>query len=310
MLDADTFLVALYVEADEFCKRHAPKVRRGPAAALTRAELLCLALFSRWSAFRSERGFYRYAERRLRPLFPSLPTRPQFNRQVRAHEAEIVAFFLDLADRLGVREESVQAIDSTAVPTRNLKRRGLGWLAGEADIGYSNRRGWYEGFRVLSAVTPSGVLSGFGYSSASTNDHPLAESFFELRRQPRPGFFAAAGRWARVYLADSGFWGTHITQAWEARYRAFVVAAPQRNREGQPRAWPREVRRWLASQRQIVETIFDKLLYDFRLEEERPHTREGFQVRLAASMAMHNFCILFNRQIGRPDLAFADLCVL
>ena len=310
MLDADTFLIALYVEADEFCKQHAPRLRRGPAPALTRAEVLALAVFSRWSAFRSERGFYRYAQRHLRPYFPRLPTRPQLNRQIRAHEEEIVTFFLHLAQRLGAQDEMVQAIDSTAVPTRNVKRRGLGWLAGEADIGYSNRRGWYEGFRVLSAVTPCGVVSGFGYASASTNDHPLAHSFFELRRQARPGFFAAAGRWARVYLGDSGFAGAHLADAWEATYRSRVVSAPQRNRKGQTRAWPRAVRRWLSSQRQIVETVFNKLLYDFRMEEERPHTREGFQVRLAASFALHNFCIWLNRQIGRPDLTFADLCVL
>jgi len=28
---------------------------------------------------------------------------------------------------------------------------------------------------------------------------------------------------------------------------------------------------------------------------------------LAAKVALHNFCIWLNRQLGRPDLAFADL---
>jgi hypothetical protein len=32
---------------------------------------------------------------------------------------------------------------------RDAKRRGGGWLAGYADIGWSNRLGWYEGFRLL-----------------------------------------------------------------------------------------------------------------------------------------------------------------
>ena len=35
-------------------------------------------------------------------------------------------------------------------------------------------------------------------------------------------------------------------------------------------------------------------------------TLEGFQVRLAAKMALHNFCIWLNQQLGRPLLAVAD----
>jgi hypothetical protein len=33
----------------------------------------------------------------------------------------------------------------------------------------------------------------------------------------------------------------------------------------------------------------------------------GFQARLAAKLARHNFCIWLNGQLGRPNLAFADL---
>jgi hypothetical protein len=310
MLDADTFLITLYVEVDEFCKRRTLPPRPGPTPDLWPAEALTLALFSRWSAFRSERSFFRYAQQRLRGYFPRLPHRTQFNRQMRALSEEVTAFFLFSAERLGAHEELVQALDSTALPTRNHKRRGLGWLAGEADIGYSGRLGWYEGFRLLGAVTPEGVLTGFGFAPASTNDYPLAEAFLALRRQPQKGYFAAVGKAARVYLADSGFAGTHITERWEADYRARVVAPPQRNRPGQKRAWTRGVRRWVASQRQIVETVFGALLNCFGLARERPHERAGLQVRLAASAAMHNFCIWLNRQLGRPSLAFADLCLL
>jgi hypothetical protein len=43
------------------------------------------------------------------------------------------------------------------------------------------------------------------------------------------------------------------------------------------------------------------------LLDERPHTLEGFAARLAARVALHNWCIRINREPGRPDLAFADL---
>ena len=59
--------------------------------------------------------------------------------------------------------------------------------------------------------------------------------------------------------------------------------------------------------RQIVETVYDKVPHAFGLSRERPHDLTGFQARLAAKLARHNFCSWLNGQLGRPNLAFADL---
>ena len=73
------------------------------------------------------------------------------------------------------------------MPVRDAKRRGAGWLAGYADIGWSNSLGWYEGLRLLAAaVAPSGVVTGFCFGAASTADQPLAETFFAVRSRPNP----------------------------------------------------------------------------------------------------------------------------
>jgi hypothetical protein len=57
----------------------------------------------------------------------------------------------------------------------------------------------------------------------------------------------------------------------------------------------------------MIETVYDKLSHTFRLDRERPHDLKGFQARLAAKSAWHNFCIWLNAQLGRPRLAFEDL---
>jgi len=86
MVDVDTFLTILYVMIDGFCKTSlSPETHPGPEAALSRSEVVTLALFGQWQGFGSERGFYRYAQRHLRMAFPQLPTREQLNRQVRQH---------------------------------------------------------------------------------------------------------------------------------------------------------------------------------------------------------------------------------
>jgi hypothetical protein len=57
----------------------------------------------------------------------------------------------------------------------------------------------------------------------------------------------------------------------------------------------------------MVETVYNTLYHTFRLDRERPHELRGFQARLAAKIALHNFCIWLNEQLGRPRLAFVDL---
>ena len=60
MLDQDTFLTTVYVQADAFCQTlDPPPVHPGPEAALTRGELLTLAVFSQWEHFPRERAFLR-----------------------------------------------------------------------------------------------------------------------------------------------------------------------------------------------------------------------------------------------------------
>ena len=306
MLTPDTFLLTLYVLVDDFCKHHLPRVvRPGPAASLERSEVLTLAIFSQWGQFRSERAFYRYALRHLREAFPGLPDRSQYNRAVRHHASEITACFLHLVELLQADAAPYEALDGTAVVVRNAKRRGEGWLWGQADIGYSNRLGWYEGFYLLGSVTPEGVLTGFGVAPASTKDQTVAETFFAARARGAAELPSVGRTHPDRYVCDKGFEGERRHRHWAEDYGAMVVCAPQKNTKR--RRWPKPLRRWLASIRQIIESV-NHCLHDFlRLSCERPHALDGFQARLAATCALHNVCIWLNRQLGRPSLAFAEL---
>jgi hypothetical protein len=193
---------------------------------------------------------------------------------------------------------------SAAVPTRDAKRRGAGWLAGQADIGWSNRLGWYEGFHLLVAATPGGLITGFGFAPASTKDQLLAETFFAMRQQPDPRLPGVGQSICGSYVVDTGFEGRTWHQHWKHAYGTVVIGRPRRT---SPQAWPKRLCRWLAGVRQIVETVFEKLDRTFRLEGERPHALDGFQARLAAKVALHNFCFWLNQHLARSPLAFADL---
>jgi hypothetical protein len=305
MVDVDTFLTILSVMVDDFCKASlAVEPHPGPQAALSRSEVLTLAIFGQWQGFGSERGFYRDAQRHLRAAFPALPTRAQCNRQMRRHQAALVACGLHLVQRLAAQQCLYEALDSSGVPTRDAKRRGAGWFPGLADIGWSNRLGWYEGFHMMLAVNPTGVITGFGFGPASTKAQRLADTFFALSRSPQPCWPGAGAPAQGPYVVDTGFEGAGYQTAWRWHYGASVICPPKRNSR---RLWPKRLRRWLAGVRQIVETVYEKLYHTFRLDRERPHDLCGFQARLAAKIMLHNFCLWLNEQLGRPRLAFADL---
>ena len=304
MVDIDTFLTISYVMVDDFCKSQLPHNRRpGPRPSLSRSEVITLALFGQWGRFRGQRDFYRFARARLRRAFPTLPNRSQFNRLVRNHRDDIAAFSLHLVELLQARQVLYEVLDTTGVPVRNVKRRGTGWLAGQANIGWCTRLGWFNGFTVLVAATPEGVVTGFGFGEGSAKEQPLAETMLALRHQDDPPIPSVGRPALGHYVADAGFVGKPNHERWRLLYGAHVVCQPSHKRT----PWPKALRRWLHSLRQIVETVYEKLMAFFRLDKERPHSLDGFQANLSAKIALHNFCIWMNKQLGRPPLAFADL---
>lgn len=172
---------------DDLCKEHDLRLpsHPGPAANLSESEIITLSLFGQWARFPGERAFYRFASSHLMDAFPTLPDRSQFLRQ----EHLCVALIEQMADLLAElrphqNEELYQILDATSVPVRSIKRRGGGWLAGVADKGWCSRISSYMGFHVLLSITPTGFLTGFGFSPASVHDTRLAETLLDLRAHP------------------------------------------------------------------------------------------------------------------------------
>lgn len=334
MLPIDAFLTTLYVTADDFCKQQEQEEeqereperrqrRPGPAAALSPGEVLTLALFGQLCRFRSERDFYRFAHARLRPLFPTLPDRSQFNRLQALHQKSILSFGLHLSRQIlqinahhNAQEQSLghypapayEVLDRCGIATRWCGRRGVGWLPAETDKGICSRLGYFHGLHLLTAATPEGVITGFGVGSASAKDQPIAEAFLFGRHRQDPRL-ACVGQevGGGYYVLDRGFSGAKLHQRWCRDYGGVrIVCAPQKDNQGRQR-WPKEWRTWLVSLRQIIESVHEKLLCAFRLERERPHGLRGFFARLSAKVAMHNFCIYLNKVLGRQPLEFAEL---
>jgi hypothetical protein len=134
----------------------------------------------------------------LHTAFPTLPgeASPQFNRLVLFCADDIERMTLHLVQMTKDSQRPYQALNTSAMPVRDCKRRGHSWLAAAklAGIGWSNSLGWYEGCSLFIAVNPSGEITGYCFGAASTADQPLAESFFAQEHSRTRGCQAPARR--------------------------------------------------------------------------------------------------------------------
>ena len=312
MIDTNTFLTTIYVMADDFCQSYAPLQKQlasqpGVRAALSAAEVITLGLFSQWQRFRSERDFYRFATSQLKDAFPKLPHRTQFNRQFRRLYDVLIAFFhyhLATLQQWGSYDWRCEVLDLTAVATRCAQRRGNGWMPGQARRGWSSRLKWFEGFHLLSAVNPQGIITGFGLSGGNTKEVHMAHALLEARWYQYPRLECAGNPAAGFYITDNGFEGKHWHRQWYHEFGAAVLALPKSSNRIQ---WSRPWRRWMVHIRQIIESVHEKLHHTFGLERERPHTISGLMTRVAARICLHNICIGINIVRDREPMRFADL---
>ena len=83
---------------------------------------------------------------------------------------------------------------------------------------------------------------------------------------------------SRPYIADKGFEGEENHRRWLENYGAHIIHPPKRN--SRKKHWSKRLRRWVASIRQIIESVYDKLFNTFGLWRERPHELRGLRARL------------------------------
>lgn len=334
-LDQDTFLVALYTTVDDLYRLHcapAKPHRPGAKPSLSDSEVLTLVICAQFAGW-GERRLVRYAQRHWRGYFPRLLSQSATNRRVRdlagvlAHLVPLVAAGLRQAD------EAYEAFDGLPVP---LLRRCRGerhrLFANEAGLGKGGSdRQWYYGCRLLVAVTPAGVITGFVYGPAGTEERWLAEALLCWRHDPRalpltpadlppphprkgdPHYYVGPTGPIRPqvgvgaanqepYIVDAGFAGRLWVGHWAGDYAARVLTPA--SYQGQN---ARAVRREHAGWRHVVETTNERLEHTFHLLFPGARSSWGLLARIAAKLAAFDLGVWLNRFFGRPDLAFATL---
>ena len=292
-MDLDSFVTELYVTIDDWWRTQPSPRRPGRPRRLSSSEVL--AVVAQWPRWRSERDFWRFADRRLRGLFPRLGSQSQLNRQLRAIEPVLRSLQRAPAQQLAGPAEIYHVLDTTLIPALHRVRACRpGLFAGQASFGWcvSRPRGVY-GFKVALSVSRSGVITAFGLAPANADERPIGEALLAL-----DGF--------TTYLTDKGFASASWEQHWRTTYGAEVITTPMRSSH---RAWSGATYRWAAGHRQVIEQVIDQLKDLFALERHRAKTLSGLLARLAAKVTAFTLGEWLNVQHDRPLRRLADLLV-
>jgi hypothetical protein len=328
-LDLETFLTTLYVMVDDLFQQHVrprlPACGR-PDPKLSESEVLCLGLAAQWRCgvpWKSERGCLRYIAKHLRPLFPGLTTQSAFNRRLRRLWGAFLLLQEALAEEL-ITPQDYELFDCVPVPVaRGARSFHPGWLAEVARIGKGGNDRYFYGLHLLLVLSAAGVATGWTLAAGNVQERWLAELVLRARAgcpqwvgplDPKTGkpTLLAPEEWVgpvqscgtargRPIVSDRGFNGADWLKHWAQAYGATVI--PKLGKRA------RRLERWMSRLRQVIETAFAHLLDDFGLRYPGAHTRWGLVTRVAAKVAAYDLGIQINRQLGRPEFAFATLIV-
>jgi hypothetical protein len=296
-IDLDTLVTVLYVVVDDLYRERLAEVmgrRPGPAPTLSDSEVLTLAICAEWGPWDSERGFWRFACKRLRHLFPRLLDQSEFNRRRRSLYPALAAIQRAVAERLGAGLERERLLDTKPVAVMVLKRhddRGLSF-DGRAAVGWCQaKRQYYYGFKLVLALSLGGVIVRYDLVPANVDDRDAAAEVLD------PGC---------RYWADKGFFGRECQREWAQSDGAIVRAEPPR---GTRAAWPRAFAYLAHRVRQLIEVVNAQLQGQFAIERTLAKTLWGLVTRVQAKLTAHTLGIYLNVLAGQPPLALKTLMV-
>jgi hypothetical protein len=232
-------------------------------------------------------------------------------------------------------QASYEVLDGIPIPVmRRCRGERHRLFADEVGMGCGGSdRDWYYGAKLLVAVVPAGIITGFLLAPAGTEERWDAEALLRWRTDPAaaaptatelaPILGAAHRRKGQrlgptgplraaltvgqapgvTYLADTGLRGVTWQAHWTDAYTALVVTPPPVDPTD---ATSKVRRRTFQSLRQVVETTGAVLTDVFGLKFPRARTAWGLLTRLAAKIAAYDLALGLNHLFHRPTFAIVN----
>jgi hypothetical protein len=291
--DLDLLLTVVYCIADDFLPKRPGNARRK----ISDAEIVALCVAQAIMGIPSDPRFLAVADRRLRLLFPTIPTRDAFHKRRLRLSGQIEALIAHFARQSPGFFDDLLLVDSTPVECarsrETVKRGGSSSLAealtDAADYGYcaSHSRHFF-GFRLHALFAPDGTPRALALTSPKI-DEKLVCLQMVLRCERQPGQML-------TLIGDKNFRGKDFET--ELAKLNVVIMRPRRKDE-------RGRGPHLAPIRQRIESIFWTCKDILTLERHGARTLRNLRVRLCARLAALAAAVALNHQLGRPTRSIA-----
>jgi len=293
LADLDLLLTVVYCMADDFLPKPSANARRK----ITDAEIVTLCVAQAIMGIPSDYRFVAVAGKRLRHLFPAIPTRDAFHKRRIRLSGQIEALIAHFARQSPGFFDDLLLVDSTPVECarsrETVKRGGSSSLADAltdaADYGYcaSHSRHFF-GFRLHALFAPDGTPRALALTSPKI-DEKLVCLQMVARCERQPGQ-------ALILIGDKNFRGKDF-ETELATLEARIMRPRRKDEKGRG---PH-----LAPIRQRIESIFQTCKDILTLERHGARTLSNLRVRLCARFAALAAAVMLNHQLGRPARSLA-----
>jgi hypothetical protein len=293
LADLDLLLLVVYCIADDFLPKPPPNARR----TVTDAEIVTLCVAQAIMGIPSDYRFVAVAGKRLRHLFPTIPTRDAFHKRRLRLSGQIEALIAHFARQSPGFFDDLLLVDSTPVEcarSRETVKRGgssdvADALTDAADYGYcaSHSRHFF-GFRLHALFAPDGTPRALALTSPKIDEKLVClEMVARCERQPGQ---------ALILIGDKNFRGKDF-ETELAKLDATIMRPRRKDENGRG---PH-----LAPIRQRIESIFQTCKDILTLERHGARTLRNLRVRLSARFAALAAAIALNHQLGRHPRSLA-----
>jgi hypothetical protein len=287
LADLDLLLTVVYCMSDDFLPKPPGNARR----LVTDAEIATLCVAQAMMGIPSDYRFIAVADKRLRHLFPTIPTRDAFHKRRLRISGQIEAMIAHFARHSPGFFDDLLLVDSTPVECarsrETVKRGGSSSLADAltdaADYGYcaSHSRHFF-GFRLHALFAPDGTPRAVALTSPKIDEKLVClEMVARCERQPGQ---------ALVLIGDKNFRGKDF----ETELAALEATIMRPRRKDENGRGPH-----LAPIRQRIESIFWTCKDILTLERHGARTLSNLRVRLCARLAALAAAVMLNHQLGR-----------
>jgi hypothetical protein len=280
--------------ADDFLPKPPGNARRK----ITDAEIVTLCVAQAIMGIPSDYRFVAVAGKRLRHLFPAIPTRDALHKRRIRLSGQIEALIAHFARQSPGFFDDLLLVDSTPVECarsrETVKRGGQSSLADAltdaADYGYcaSHSRHFF-GFRLHALFAPDGTPRALALTSPKI-DEKLVCLQLVARCERQPGQ-------ALILIGDKNFRGKDF-ETELAKLEATIMRPRRKDERGRG---PH-----LAPIRQRIESIFQTCKDILTLERHGARTLSNLRVRLCARFAALAAAVMLNHQLDLPPRNLAS----